>query len=234
MKVYKNVGVYVLCRIGKYADAESYHHNAKANYFVPSDEVWENIIFYTDDIELGKVSDRANLQKLINDAMFGKIDRIYIHTMWDFWHNPQRLFDTVRNLNSLPNPVNMTVNSQRKNPPMMMSSMDELGLFYMLQEILANQETENSFMFAAANWDYISDKLKKLMVSSQIEADMLYSYFIDFQMSPRDVEWADLQKEIGLSDEDINCVRECWIPSDEGLVKILNWSENQILHYYLA
>lgn len=234
MKVYKNVGVYVLCRIGKYADAEIYRHDAKSNYFVPSDEKWENVIFYTDDIELGKVSDRANLQKLINDAMSGNIDRIYIHTMWDFWHNPQRLFDNVRNLNSLPTPVKMTINSRRRNPPIIMDSTEDRGLFYMLQEILANQETENSFMFAAANWNYISDELKKLMVSSQIDADMLYSYFIDFQISPRDIEWEDLQKEIDLSDEDTNSIRECWIPSDDGLLKILNWSENQMLQYYLA
>lgn len=234
MKVYKNVGVYVLCRIGKHADAEYYRHNAKINYFVPNDEKWENIVFYMDDIELGKVSDRVNLQKLINDALSGKIDRIYIYSMWDFYHNPQRLFDTIRNLSSMANPIRMTVNSRRRNPPMIIDSTDETGMFYMLQEVLANQEAENNFMFAVANWSSLSDQLKVLMVSCHIDAVMLYSYLIDYQLSPREMEWEDLQKEIGLSDEDTYCLSECWMPSDEGLVKILNWTESQLLYYYLS
>lgn len=234
MKVYKNVGVYVLCRIGKHADAEIYRNSAKDNYHKPNDEIWENTVVYTDDVELGKVAERENLRRLINDALYGKIDRIYIPNAWDFWHNPQELFNTVRTFNSMSNPINISFDCRRRNPPVRANTTEDTGILTVLQEILEIQRIENTFMFIAANATCLSEQIKCDLLSWFITPEMLSDYLFDFHIVARDMEWEDLQKEIDLSEQDIHSLEERWTPSRDGVIKILNWSENQFLQYYLA
>ena len=235
MKQYKNVGVYTICRTHPKGDIESHRQIAQQVGVFAMNDKWESYEMYIDEVSIGTTCNRSNLNRLINDALSGKVDLIYMNSLWDVWHNPQRFIETANMLRSLNEPVGIII-PKGVNPhcPTMMNSLDKESFDRMMYEVLELQKADIDLMFLAANYDVLSKELLHLIFTHRIDNDMLYTYFIDFIMGARDLEWADIQNEIGLSDEDIKLMQLAWNPTDEGIDKIIKWGLRDILSYYLA
>lgn len=235
MKQYKNVGVYTICRTHPKGNLEAHRQLAKQVGVFAMNDKWENYEMYIDEVSIGTTCDRTNLNRLINDALSGKVDLIYIDSIWDLWHNPQHFVETANMLRSLNEPIGVLI-PKGINPhcPPMLNSLDHESFERMIIEVLELQKADIDLMFLAANKDYISKGTILNIFAHRIDRDMLYDFFIDFILGARDLDWLDLKSEIGLSDDDIRFLQLAFHPTDEGIERIIEWGLNDILAYYLA
>lgn len=235
MKKYKNVGVYTICRTHSKGDINAYRNMAKEVGFFAKNDSWENFEMYIDEVSIGAVCDRNNLKRLVNDALSGKIDLIYMGSIWDLWHNPQHFVETANMLRSFETPIGIIIpKGITPHCPAMLNSLDNESFNRMIYEVLELQKADMDLMFLAANKDYISKESLLEIFAHRIDHDMLYTFFVDFILGARDLDWLDLKSKIGLSDDDIRFLQLGWHPADEGLKKIIEWGLNDILAYYLA
>ncbi len=235
MKEYKKVGIYAICRVHPNGNIEEFKRATKMQCELIMYSETKNFEIYMDVANVGTVCERTNLNKLINDALSGEIDHIYILSIWDLWHNSQRFIEVVNMLRSITQPIGITI-SKGINPhcPVMMNSLDNDGFDRMMYEVLELQKAEIDLMFLAANQDAISKELLRTIFIHRIDQDMLYTYLVEFDALANEKEWEDLQKEVGLSDNDMKLLQMSWHPSNEGIDKITSWGLKQILAYYLV
>lgn len=236
MKNYKNVGVYAICRTHPKGDIEEFKRQTKLQCELFMDNETKNFEIYMDIANVGTVCERSNLKKLINDALSGAIDHICIISIWDLWHNPQRFIEVANMLRSLAQPIGITI-TKGINPhcPVMMNSLDNDSFDRMMYEVLELQKAEMDLMFLAANHDAVSKELQRILFTHRIDQDMLYTYLVEFDaLAHHDKDWEDLQKEVELSDKDMQLLQMSWHPSNEGIDKIIKWGLIDILSYYLV
>lgn len=236
MKEYKKVGIYAICRVHPNGNIEEFKRATKMQCELIMYSETKNFEIYMDVANVGTVCERTNLNRLINDALSGEIDHIYILSIWDLWHNSQRFIEVVNMLRSLTQPIGITI-PKGINPhcPVMMNSLDSDNFDCMMYEILELQKAEIDLMFLAANQDAISKELLRTIFTHRIDHDMLYTYLVEFDaLAHHDKDWENLQKEVGLSDKDMQLLQMSWHPSNEGIDKIIKWGLTDILSYYLV
>lgn len=247
MKTYKNVGLYKLCRIfpedttrfpveeaNKILKDDAPRTFVTEDYIVDFEEVWENQIQYYDFVEYGKVSERENLTRLIEDAKSGKIDQICIYSLWDFWHSPKKLLDTINELKSLPNPVGIRFIHLSSPCVFDMFSLNEKECKVIMQECEEVEKAALDFKAVQANNSFIKQGLTRAVINGHLDAMMLLEFFDDYFIIPFQATWQDIQRELGTSEEDSKAIHDIWEPSKEGLYKIIKWGSQEILQYYLA
>lgn len=247
MKTYKNVGLYKLCRI--FPEDTTQFPVEKANKklkedapraFVSEDDIsdfdeaWENQINYYDLVEYGEVSERENLARLIEDAKSGKIDHICIYSLWDFWHSPKKLLDTINELKSLPKPVGIRFIHLSSPCVLDMCSLNEKECNVIMQESEQVEKAALDFKVVQANNSFIKKGLTCAVINGHLDAMMLLEFFDDYFIIPFEPTWQEVQKELGTSEEDSKAIHDIWKPSEDGLDKIIKWGSQEILQYYLA
>ena len=235
MKKYKNVGVYTICRTHSKGDIDTFRHMAEDVGVFAQNDSWENYEMYIDEVSIGSVCDRASLKRLINDALSGKIDLIYIGSIWDLWHNPQHFVETANMLRSFDTPIGIVLpKGITPHCPVMLNSLDNESYNRMIYEVLELQKADIDLMFLAANKEHVSKETLLNIFTHRVDHDMLYNFFVDFILGARDLDWLDLKTEIGLSDDDIHFLQLAFHPTDEGIERIIEWGLNDILAYYLV
>ena len=247
MKTYKNVGLYKLCRIfpedttrfpveeaNKILKADAPRTFVTEDYIEDFEEIWENQIQYYDFVEYGKVSERENLTRLIEDAKSGKIDHICIYSLWDFWHSPKKLLDTINKLKALPKPVGIRFIHMSTPCVFDKCSLNEKECNVIMQESEILERIVLDFKAVQANKSFIRKGLIRAAIKGHLDATMLLEFFDDCFIIPFQATWQEVQRELGTSEEDSQAILDIWEPSKEGLYKIIKWGSQEILQYYLA
>lgn len=247
MKTYKNVGLYKLCRI--FPEKTTRFSVEEANKIIKTDaplpfltedditdfeEKWENQTVYYDFAEYGQECERENLTRLIEDAKSGKIDHICIYSLWDFWHSPNKLVETINELKSLPTPVGIRFYHCSSPCVFNKCTLDEKECRVIMQESELVERIILDFKSVQANKRFISKGLTRAVINKHLDTVMLLEFFADFYILPFSPSWQEIQKELGTSEKDSKALRDVWAPSKEGLTKIIRWVTQEILQYYLA
>ena len=247
MKTYKNVGLYKLCRIFP-ENAERFSVE-EANKIIKADaplsfltedditdfeEVWENQTIYYDFAEYGKECERKNLTRLIDDAKSGKIDHICIYSLWDFWHSPRKLQDTINELKSLPTPVGIRFYHCSSPCVFDKCTLKEKECNIIMQESEKVERIALDFKCIQANKSFIKRGLTRAVINEHLDSVMLVEFLEDFFIIPFKPSWQEIQKELGTNEEDSKALHDVWSPSKDGLNKLIRWGAQDILKYYLA
>lgn len=247
MKTYKNVGLYKLCRIFPQDTNQSSIDEANQKLiedaprtFITEDDIksfeeeWENQTQYYDLVEYGKASERENLTRLIEDAKSGKIDHICIYSLWDFWHSPKKLLDTINELKALPKPVGIRFIHLSTPCVFDKCTLNEKECNVIMQESEILEKIALDFKAVQANKSFIRNGLIRAAIKGHLDATMLLEFFDDYFIIPFQATWQEIQRELGTSEEDSRAILDIWEPSKEGLYKIIKWGSQGILQYYLA
>ena len=247
MKTYKNVGVYKLCRMfpedtTRFPIGEAnkiIQENAPRTFITEDDinffeEVWDNHTVYYDFAVYGKICERKNLTRLIEDAKSGKIDHICIYSLWDFWHSPKKLVDTINELKSLSAPVGIRFYHCSTPCVFDKCTLNEKEYGVIIQESEKVEQIEKDFISAQSNKGILSRGLTRAVIKSHIDSIMLLEFFNDYFIIPFEPTWQEIQIELGTSEEDSMAIHDIWSPSEDGLNKIIKWGSQKILQYYLT
>lgn len=247
MKTYKNVGLYKLCRIFPENATrfpveeanETIRTDAPLSFLTEDDisdfeEKWKKQTVYYDLVEYGQECERENLTRLIEDAKNGKIDHICIYSLWDFWHNPNKLVETINELKSLPTPVGIRFYHCSSPCVFNKSSLDEKECKIIIQEIEVVEKIALNFKSVQANKSFISKGLTRAVINEHLDSVMLVEFLTDFYILPFSPSWQEIQKELGTNEADSKALKDVWSPSKDGLNKIIRWGAQDILQYYLA
>lgn len=247
MKTYKNVGLYRLCRM--FPETTTRFSIEEANKTISEDarrpflmeddvidfeEKWENQTVYYDLVEYGQECERENLTRLIEDAKSGKIDHICIYSLWDFWHSPNKLVETINELKALPTPVG--IRFYRCSSPCVFSkcTLEEKECKVIMRESENVEKIALDFLSVQANKSFISKGLTRAVINKHLDSVMLLEFWADFYIIPFSPSWKEIQKELGTSELDSKSLQDIWSPSKEGQTKIIQWATQEILQYYLA
>lgn len=210
---YKNIGVYVMCRIPTIGRAEYFRKEAyfKATRNFSPDQ--KNITMYMDEVRIGEECERSNLDRLIADAMEGKIDHIVIADVLDLWHSPQKIFDMVQMLKQQEKPVSIQSfpTSQYwtlRNPV----PFDDREKSLLLNSLHALRMV-NDLQFVYDNYDTLDRTVRNSLIYRSIDPEMMEEYLLFYYLEPRDMEIADFAKQIGVETTDIDVIKECWSPN---------------------
>ena len=247
MKTYKNVGLYKLCRIFPQDTNQSSIDEANnklkkdaprtfitEDYIADFEEVWENQTVYYDLVEYGKESDRENLTRLVEDAKAGKINHICIYSLWDFWHSPKKMVDTINELKSLPKPVGIRFLHLSSPCVFDKCTLNEKECNVIMQESETLEKIALDFKSVQANKSFIKKGLTRAVIKGYLDSTMLLEFFDDCYIIPFEATWQEIQRELGTSEEDSKAIHDIWEPSEDGLNKIIKWGSQEILQYYLA
>ncbi len=247
MRTYKNVGVYRLCRIfsedttrfpieeaNRLLKEDASRSFITEDDIVDFDEEWENHTVYYDFAEYGKECERENLTRLIEDAKIGNIDHICIYSLWDFWHSPKKLADTINELKSLPVPVGIRFYHCSSPCVFNQCTLDEKECKVIIQESEIVEKIALDFLSVQANRSFIRKGLTRAIINEHLDAVMLLEFFNDYFIIPFNPSWQEIQNELGTDEKDSKAIHDVWSPSKEGLNKIIVWGFQGILQYYLA
>lgn len=201
------------------------------NFF---EEVWDNHTVYYDFAVYGKICERENLTRLIEDAKSGKIDHICIYSLWDFWHSPKKLVDTVNELKSLSAPVGIRFYHCSTPCVFDKCTLNEKEYGVIIQESDKVERIEKDFISLQSNKGILSRGLTRAVIKSHIDSIMLLEFFNDYFIIPFEPTWQEIQIELGTSEEDSMAIHDIWSPSEDGLNKIIKWGSQKILQYYLT
>lgn len=234
MQEYKNIGVYGVCRKHPNGDEKAYRSVATEMFDCNRRPEWKNFTLYVDEANVGTVCDRANLRKLLNDAASGKVDHIFICSLWDFWHSAQILKETMDMLISLPVPVGITFpKGKTRFCTPMPTSLNNDGYNRLIYEMLQVQKMDIDLMFLAANYEEVSEVVKSTIFQEHIDQYMLNGYLFDYFITARDIDWSDIKSEIGLSEADTFEIKESGYPSQERIKQIIEWGMRELISHYL-
>lgn len=233
MQEYKNIGVYGICRKHPNGDESVFRSVATETFDYNRRSEWKKFTLYIDEANVGTVCERTNLQKLINDAISGKVDHIFICSLWDFWHNAQALKETMDLLKSFSVPVGITFpKGKTRHCTTMLSSLND-GYNRLIYEMLQVQKMDVDLMFLATNYSETSKVVKRTIFQEHIDQNILNGYFFDNYITARNKDWDDLKNEVGLSDTDVFEIKEGGYPSPEGIDQIIEWGMRNIISHYL-
>lgn len=231
---YKSIGIYVLCRIPSIGDVAYFRREAqlKGTRNISPDQ--KNITLYIDEVKLGEHNDRPNLDRLIGDAEIGKVDHIIIADVLDLWHSPQKVFFAMQKLKQLAVPVTMLSfpTSQYwslRNPV----PFDDWEGSLILNLLHARRLAED-LQFVFDNYDTLEERVRNGIISRCIDPEMIEEYLLFYYLEPRDMEISDFAKLIGVETNDIEILKECWLPNakpSDDMIRILG---KELIAFYLA
>ena len=180
------------------------------------------------------ICERENLTRLIEDAKSGKIDHICIYSLWDFWHSPKKLVDTINELKSLSAPVGIRFYHCSTPCVFDKCTLNEKEYGVIIQESEKVEQIEKDFISAQSNKGILTRGLTRAVIKSHIDSIMLLEFFNDYFIIPFEPTWQEIQIELGTSEEDSMAIHDIWSPSEDGLNKIIKWGSQKILQYYLT
>lgn len=231
---YKNIGVYVLCRIPAIGDTDYFQREAefKGTRNISPDQ--KNITLYIDEVKVGEKSDRANLDRLLADAECGKVDHIIIADVLDLWHSPQRIFDTVQRLKQLETSVTI-----RSFPTSMYWTLRNPVPFddwegSLLLNSLHALRMVNDLQFVYDNYEVLSKRVRNGIIYRCIDPEMIEEYLLFYFLEPRDMEIEDFAKKIGIEADNIDAIKECWAPNVKQLDTMIDILGKEFVAFYLA
>lgn len=231
---YKNIGIYALCRILSIGDIEHFRREArfKGTRNISPDQ--ENITLYIDEVKLGEHNDRTNLDRLIGDAESGKVDHIIIADVLDLWHSPQKVFDAMRKLKQLAVPVTMqsfpTSQYWALRNPVPFDDWEGSLIFNTLHA----QRMVNDLQFVYENYDRLEERVRNGIISRCIDHEMVEEYLLFYYLEPRDMEIADFANLIGVETDDIDILKECWLPNAKQRDMMIEILGKELIAFFLA
>lgn len=231
---HKNIGVYVLCRILPNGEADYFRREAEwlGTRNIRPDQ--KNITLYTDEVRIGEKNNHTNLDRLIEDAVAGKVDHIIIANVLDLWHSPQKIFDTVQKLKQLETPV--TIQSfptsmywTMRNP----IPFDDWEGALLLNSLHALRMV-NDLQFVYENYEVLSKRVRNGIIYRCIDPEMFEEYLLFYYLEPREMELKEFAQQAGLDTDDIDVIKECWSPSAKQHDAMIEIMGKEFVAFYLA
>lgn len=231
---YKNVGVYHICRKLKGYDDDCFRRvvNSELNYL--SDQDWDNVTTYIDEVEIGSPCNRSALSQMFADAAAGKLDHIRIHSYFDLWHDAKTTIDAINKLHEVNPSVDISVHGSISERLLLEFWDDSPSFDRMTVELLELQRMDGELRFLQGYYQQISPKLRNNMLQFFIDPYKLENFLEFFYLEPKGLELEDLEKMLGLAKEDVELIRLCAVMSDEGFAKLMEWIWQDLLAYYLV
>lgn len=230
----EEIAVYSLCRISPKGDIEHYRREAKSKCWQNLHPDEENIHLYVDEVIIGEKSERTELNRMFQDTIDGKFDRIIISDVLDLWHSPQKILDTLQTINQSKKAVTIL-----SFPP-----SDYWQMYYpashdgyegqLIYQSLQAYTMVNELQFLYDNYDLLSKEMRNKIIAQNIDPDMFEQYLIQYYLEPRDMEIENFADSIGIKSNNIDVIKECWCPSIKLQDLIIEMFGKEFIAYYLA
>lgn len=231
---YKNIGIYALCRIPTIGEVE--HFRREAQFKGTRNVSWDkkNFTVYMDEARVGEHCDRPKLDQLIADAETGTVDHIIIADVLDLWHSPQKIYEAMKKLSQLETPVAMhsCPTSQYwtlRNPV----PFDDWEGSLILNSLHARRLVDD-LQFVYDNYDNLDERVRNGIISRCIDPEMIEEYLLFYYLEPRDMEVSDFAKLIGVETDDIEILKECWLPNAKPSDVMIRVLGKELLAFFLA
>ena len=226
------VAVYSICRIKPDGDADFFRKAALAessyNIFTSAGKC----VKYTDEVILGQKCDRKELQRLIQDALSGEYDYIYISEAGDLWHSPSKVWETICKLKSLDNPVRirgLTGNGYLKWRRRSDKLLDES----VVQSVFKVIQRDSELQFLSDNLKNISSYTKGDILARNITQRQFADVVMHHTSDLSDEENEAFINSFGETVNNINDVIDCWDRRSPCFDKAVELMAEQIITYFL-
>lgn len=228
----KNVGIYGVCRIVPYGNTEIYRKYAEAEMakFINTKET--NYTIYMDEVILGEKCAHKELERMVEDAIAGKIDHILISEAGDLWHSPQKVWDTICRLRKLNNTVKIRCYSEDQR---LLWSDTNSKLFdeAVIQKAFKVKQRDTELQFLSENMECISPYAKGEILSRNITPHLFGDVIMHQTFNMSDEEYEDFIKNFGEDMNSINDVIDCWDRRSPYFDKAVELMTENIIAYFL-
>lgn len=231
---YKNIGVYVLCRIPTVGKAEHFRKEAeyRATRNFSSDQ--KEYGLYMDEVKLGETSNRSELERLFQDAIDGKIGHIIIADVLDLWHSPQKIYEMVQQV-KISNP---TVIIQAYPSSGYWSLRNPVPFDDWEKSILLNTlhaaRVVNDLTFVYENYESLDRNVRNIIISRSIDPEMIEEYLVSYYLESRNMESDEFAGQIGIEGNSIDLIVDCWRPNVKQQAVMIEIFGKELIAFYLA
>lgn len=229
---YRNIGIYSICRIMPDGDAETYRKYAEAEVLALFNPKEKNYTLYMDEVVLGQKCERKELDRMIEDALSGKIDFILIAEAGDLWHSPQKVWDTICRLRKLETKVKIRCHTENQYWHQI-DSNSKLFDEPLIHKALKVSQRDTELQFLSANWDYISPYTQGEILARNIPSRLFGDVVMYHTFNMPDEEYETFIKSFGEDKQNIDDVIDCWdrrSPCFDTAVEIM---AEKIITYFL-
>lgn len=227
------VGIYCLCRTKPNHDTELFRKHAVSEALRLFNEKDLNHIIYMDEVILGQKSERKELERLIEDAIAGKIDSVFIADAGDLWHSPQKVWETISSLSNLEKKVKLRCYMEVKQYHWK-DTFNKLFDEAVIQNVFKVIQRDAELQFLRENFETISPYTKGVIVARNISQDQFATVVMHHACDLSDDEYESFIKSFGMNVQDINDVIDCWHAKSEQFDKAVEVMAERIISYYLV
>ena len=228
----KNAGIYCLCRIKPASDKNEFRHHAEVDALRMFGNEKVNCTVYIDEVLLGERCDRKELDRMISDAIAGKIDFIFFTEIGDLWHSPQKVMDTILRLQQLDKPVKIRCYSSWGIHTWELKTNSFLMDENIIRQSLKVKHRDDDFQFIADNKEDISAYMIGSILGKHISNSMFGDVVMHYSLDLSDEEYNAFISSFGDDIKNIDDVIDCWHLNSDRFYIAVEIMKDKLISYY--